>query len=85
MKSIYTLSKCTPNHNTGTNDGPLIWGNGARNIYSNSSKMRAYVECSSINQNNQILSTFPSSNRQNFEDSRKVLAVSVFEFCQMNK
>ena len=35
-----------------------------------------------INQKNYILSTFPLSNRRNFEDSRKVLAVSVFEFYQ---
>ena len=35
-----------------------------------------------INPKNYTLSTFPSSNRQNFEDSRKVLAVSVFEFYQ---
>ena len=45
--------------------------NGARNIYSNYNQMRAYVECSP----NQ-----PSSNRRNFEDSRKVLVVSVSEF-----
>ena len=29
-----------------------------------------------INQKNYALSTFPSSNRRNFEDSGKVLAVS---------
>ena len=56
--------------------------NGARNIYSNYNQMRAYVQCSQINQKNYTLSTFPSSNRRNFEDSRKVLAVSVFEFYQ---
>ena len=33
-----------------------------------------------INQKNYTLSTFPSTNRRNFEDSRKVLAVSVSEF-----
>ena len=35
-----------------------------------------------INKKNYTLSTFPSSNRRNFEDSGKVLAVSVFEFYQ---
>ena len=35
-----------------------------------------------INQKNYTLSTFPSSNRRNFEDSKKVLAVSVFIFYQ---
>ena len=35
-----------------------------------------------INKKNYIFSTFPSINRQNFEDSRKVLAVSVTEFYQ---
>ena len=45
--------------------------NGARNIYSNCNQMRPYV-----------VSTFPSSNRQNFEDSRKVLAISVSKFYQ---
>ena len=30
-----------------------------------------------INEKNYTLSTFPSSNQRNFEDSRKVLAVSV--------
>ena len=35
-----------------------------------------------INKKNYTLSTFPSRNRWNFEDSRKVLAISVFEFCQ---
>ena len=33
-----------------------------------------------INQKIDTLSTFPSSNRQNFEDSGKVLAISVSEF-----
>ena len=33
-----------------------------------------------INQKNYTLLTFPSSNRPNFEDSGKVLAVSVFDF-----
>ena len=35
-----------------------------------------------INKNYYIFSTFPSSNRQNFEDSGKVLAVSVTQFYQ---
>ena len=57
--------------------------NGARNRYSNYNQMRAYVECSP-NQSNKLftLSTFPSSNRRNFEDSRIVLAVSVSQFYQ---
>ena len=33
-----------------------------------------------INQKNYTLLTFPQSNRRKFEDSGKVLAVSVFEF-----
>ena len=36
-----------------------------------------------INQKNYALSTFPSSNRQNFEESGKVLAVSVSEFTRV--
>ena len=35
-----------------------------------------------INQKNYTFSTFPSSNRRNFEHSEKVLAVSVSEFYQ---
>ena len=35
-----------------------------------------------ISQKSYTLSTFPSSNRRNFEDSRKVPAVSVSEFYQ---
>ena len=35
-----------------------------------------------INQKSYTLSTFPSSNRRNFEDSGKVLAVSVSEIYQ---
>ena len=35
-----------------------------------------------INQKRYTLSTFPLSNRQTFQDSGKVLAVSVFEFYQ---
>ena len=37
-----------------------------------------------INQKNYTLSTFSSSNRRNFEDSGKVLAVFVSEFYQRN-
>ena len=35
-----------------------------------------------INKKNYTLSTFPWRNRRNFEDSRKVLATSVFELYQ---
>ena len=57
--------------------------NDARNIYSNYNQMRAYVECSpNLNKKNYTLSTFPSSNRRNFEDSGIVLAVSVSQFYQ---
>ena len=35
-----------------------------------------------INQKSYTLSTFPSSNRRNFEDSEKVLAISVSEIYQ---
>ena len=55
-------------------------GNGVRNIYSNYNQMRGYVECSPINKKICTLSTFPSSNRRNFEDSGKVLTTSVFQF-----
>ena len=55
--------------------------NSERNIHSNYNQMRAYVECS-LNQSkkNSTLSTFPSSNRRNFEDSGIMLAVSVSQF-----
>ena len=56
--------------------------NGASNIYSNYNQMRAYVECSPNQSKNCTLSTFPSINRRNFEDSRIVLAVSVSQFYQ---
>ena len=36
-----------------------------------------------INQKDYILSTFPSSNRRNFEDSGIVLVVSVSQFYQI--
>ena len=35
-----------------------------------------------VNQKNYTLSTLPSSNRQTFEDSGKVLAISVSKFYQ---
>ena len=44
--------------------------------------MRAYIECSPSQSKTYTLSTFQWSNQQNFEDSRKVLAVSVSEFYQ---
>ena len=56
--------------------------NGTRSIYSSCNQMRAYVKCSPKQSKNYNLSTFPSSNRQNFEDSGKVLAVFVSEFYQ---
>ena len=56
--------------------------NGARNTYSDRNQMRAFVECSPNQSKNYTLSTFPSSNRRNFEDSKKVLTVSVFKFYQ---
>ena len=56
--------------------------NGARNIYSNYNQMSAYVECSPDQSKNYTLSTFPSCNQRNFEDSGKVLAVSVSEIYQ---
>ena len=54
----------------------------SRNIYSNHNQVRAYVECSPDQSKKITLSSFPSSNRRNFEDSGKVLAVSVSEFHQ---
>ena len=54
--------------------------NGARNIYSNHNQMRAYVKYSPNQPKNYTLSSFLSSNQRNFEDSRKVLAISVSEF-----
>ena len=58
--------------------------NGERNIYSNYSQLRAYVECSPNQPKKYTLSTFPSSSRRNFEDSGRVLAISVSEFYQSN-
>ena len=43
--------------------------------------MRAFVECSPNQSKNYTLSTLPSSNLRNFEDSGIVLAVSVSQFC----
>ena len=56
--------------------------NRARHIYSNYNQMRAYVECSPNQSKNYTISTFPSSNRRNFEDFEKILAVSVPDFYQ---
>ena len=56
--------------------------NSARNIYSNYNQMRAYVECSPNQSKKYTLSTFPSSNRRNFENCGTVLAVSVSQFLQ---
>ena len=56
--------------------------NGTRNIYSNYNQMKAYVDCSPNQSKKYTLSTFPSSNRRNFEDSGIVLAVSVSQFYQ---
>ena len=58
------------------------WENGGRNTYSNYDQIKAYVDCSPINQKNYTSSAFQSSNRQNFEGSGKVLAVSVSEIYQ---
>ena len=44
--------------------------------------MKAYVECSPNQFKNYTLSTFPPNNRRNFDDSGKVLAVSVSEIYQ---
>ena len=52
--------------------------NGARNIYPNYNQMRAYVSKSI--KKNYTFSTFPSSNRRNFEDFGIVIAVSVSQF-----
>ena len=58
--------------------------NGARNIYSNYNQMRAYMlNALQINQKNYALSTFPWSNRQNIEESGKLLAVFVSEFTRV--
>ena len=54
--------------------------NGARNKYSYYNQMRAYVECPPNQSKQSTLSTFPSSNRRNFEDSGIVVAVSVSQF-----
>ena len=56
--------------------------NGAKNIYSNYNQMRAFVVYSPNQSKNYTLSTFPSSNEQNFGDSGKVLAIYVSEFYQ---
>ena len=57
-------------------------GKTARETYLNYDQIRAYVECSPNQSKNYTSSTFLSSNRQNFEDSGKVRAVSVSEFHQ---
>ena len=57
--------------------------NGARITYSDYNQMRAYVKCSTNQSKNYALSTFPSSNRRNFEESRKAMAVSVSEFTRV--
>ena len=54
--------------------------NSAKNIYSNYNQMKLMSTALQISQKNYTLSTFPSSNRRNFEDSGKVLAVSVSEY-----
>ena len=56
--------------------------NDARNMCSNYNQTRAYVECSPNQLKNYTLSTFPPSNRRNFEDSGKVLSPSVSEINQ---
>ena len=58
--------------------------NGARNIYPNYNQMRTFVVCSPNQSKNTTLSTFPSRNRRNFEDSGILLApaVSVSQFYQ---
>ena len=43
--------------------------NGASNTYYNCNQIRAYVEWSPNQSKKYSLSTFPSSNRRNFEDS----------------
>ena len=55
--------------------------NGARNMYSKYNQMKAVLNALQINKK-YTLSTFPSSNRRNFEDFGKVLATSVFELYQ---
>ena len=54
--------------------------NGTRNIYSNYNQMRAYVECSSNQPKKLYLIHLSIEHLQNFEDSWKVLALSVSEF-----
>ena len=56
--------------------------NVARNIYSNYNQIRASTECSPNQSKTYTLSTFPSSNRRNFEDSGTVRAISVSQFYQ---
>ena len=56
--------------------------NGARNIYSKYNQMRTCVECFPNQSKNYTLPTFPSSNQQNFEESGKVLAISVSKVYQ---
>ena len=54
--------------------------NGARNIYQTNIRRELVLNALEISQNNYTLSIFPSSDRRNFEDSGKVLAVSVSDF-----
>ena len=58
-------------------------GKTAREIYIQSIiRWELMLNALQINQKNYTLSTFPSSNRRNFEDSGIVLAVSVSQFYQ---
>ena len=57
--------------------------NSARNMYSNYNQRRVHVECSPNQSKKYTLSTFPSSNRRNFEDSGKVLTIYVSEFTRV--
>ena len=56
--------------------------NSARTFIQTMIRGELMLNAPQINQKNYTLSTFPSSNRRNFEDSGKVLAISVSEFYQ---
>ena len=56
--------------------------NGGRSIHSNHNQMRADAECSPNQLEKLYLIDLPYGNRRNFEDSAKVLAVSVSEIYQ---
>ena len=67
----------------GENDGPSNMEKTARETHFQTViRWELMLNAFQINKKKYTLSTLPSSNRQNFEDSGKVLAISVSKFYQ---